>query len=74
MELSFIDCNLAWKCRYPFANSLHGCCFWITQGDGDDKDGNLFVSLGLTTGVARVQPAEVFQTLCRIILAWDRKL
>ena len=34
------------------------------------REGNLFVSLGLTARVTRVQRAQVLQPLCGIIFAW----
>ena len=36
----------------------------------EGREGNLFVSLGLTARVTRVQRAQVLQPLCGIIFAW----
>ena len=40
---------------------------WSNEGG---REGNLFVSLGLTARVTRVQRAQVLQPLCGIIFAW----
>ena len=44
--------------------------FCINGRMKEGREGNLFVSLGLTARVTRVQRAQVLQPLCGIIFAW----